>query len=142
MVVVRPLARQTGMVNVLVTYYNMLAVQRNCDIFFVGVIGNTFVIGAVLVERTLRNMGVAFIINLAVVDLVVTAWLIPVILANVLAVRKKILKFKFHFHLHDVRSSQKLIFLFYLVRIHARSRQHKTSTGRLKCVSKHSRPSG
>nr|CAB3264062.1 melatonin receptor type 1B-A-like [Phallusia mammillata] len=49
-----------------------------------GIVGNLFVIGAALTEKRLRNMGVAFIINLAFADLVITAWYLPVVLANVI----------------------------------------------------------
>ncbi|CAK8692619.1 melatonin receptor type 1A-like [Clavelina lepadiformis] len=54
-------------------------------VILIGIVGNVFVIGATLVERQLRNMGVTFIINLAVADLIITAWYLPVVLANVIA---------------------------------------------------------
>lgn len=54
-------------------------------IILVGVIGNVSIIGAIILEKKLKFVGNAFIVNLAVADLIVTAYVIPGVLANVIA---------------------------------------------------------
>lgn len=54
-------------------------------VIVLGTLGNIFVIVVVNVEKTLRKRnGVQFIVNLAVADMFITAWYLPVVLANVL----------------------------------------------------------
>ena len=53
-----------------------------CIVAFVGSIGNTFIIGAVCMQKRLRVRGNAFIINLAVADLIITAYIMPMGLAT------------------------------------------------------------
>lgn len=48
----------------------------------IGIIGNLLIIGAVLFNKSLRKRNNAFVINLAVADLVVTAFIMPVNLAS------------------------------------------------------------
>lgn len=54
-------------------------------IMLVGLVGNVSIIGAIVLEKKLKFVGNAFIVNLAVADLIVTAYVIPGILANVIA---------------------------------------------------------
>ena len=42
-----------------------------------GIVGNTFIIGAVILQRQLRTLGNVFIVNLAVADLVVVSFIMP-----------------------------------------------------------------
>jgi len=54
-------------------------------IIVLGTLGNILVIVVVNVEKTLRKRnGVQFIVNLAIADLYITAWYLPIVLANVL----------------------------------------------------------
>ncbi|XP_039263412.2 melatonin receptor type 1A-like [Styela clava] len=54
-------------------------------IILVGLIGNISIIGAIVLEKKLKFVGNAFIVNLAVADLIVTAYVVPGILANEIA---------------------------------------------------------
>uniref|UniRef100_H2ZQW3 G-protein coupled receptors family 1 profile domain-containing protein n=1 Tax=Ciona savignyi TaxID=51511 RepID=H2ZQW3_CIOSA len=60
-------------------------------VIVIGVVGNLFVIGAVRCERRLKNCGVGFVINLAIADLAITAWYLPIVLANVASDYRNIL---------------------------------------------------
>ena len=46
-----------------------------------GIVGNTFIIGAVILQRQLRTLGNVLIVNLAVVDLIVVSFIMPLGLA-------------------------------------------------------------
>nr|XP_018672604.1 melatonin receptor type 1B-A-like isoform X2 [Ciona intestinalis] len=54
-------------------------------VIVIGSIGNLLIIGSIRCERRLKNSGVGFITNLALADLAITAWYMPVVLANVLS---------------------------------------------------------
>lgn len=53
---------------------NIFLLVITCITCIVGVVGNTLVIGAVLTYKPLRRLGNAFIVNLAVADLCVSAF--------------------------------------------------------------------
>ena len=53
-----------------------------CAVSVVGTIGNVFIIGAVCLSRRLRVRGNVFIINLAVADLIITSYIMPIGLAT------------------------------------------------------------
>ena len=44
---------------------------------FLGTIGNLLVIGGVCIHKPLRTFGNAFVVNLAVADLIVTSYIMP-----------------------------------------------------------------
>ena len=48
----------------------------------VGTIGNLFIIGAVCLNKRLRKLGHVFVVNLAIADLVITAYIMPTGLAT------------------------------------------------------------
>ncbi len=48
----------------------------------IGTVGNLFIIGAVCVYKNLRTIGHVFIVNLAVADLIITAYIMPTGLAT------------------------------------------------------------
>lgn len=50
-----------------------------------GTISNLFIIGAIIIDKQLKNLGNVFIVNLAVVDLLVTATVFPILSANTIA---------------------------------------------------------
>ena len=49
------------------------------------------IIAAVYADHKLRVTGISYVLNLAVVDLFITAWYLPIILANILAVISELL---------------------------------------------------
>ncbi|KAJ8020289.1 putative G-protein coupled receptor No18 [Holothuria leucospilota] len=57
------------------TIVNTLLLIVTVMLSFVGIIGNTLVIGSVMVYKPLRRLGNAFIVNLAVADLFVSAFI-------------------------------------------------------------------
>ncbi len=48
----------------------------------IGTVGNLFIIGAVCVYKRLRTLGHVFVVNLAVADLIITAYIMPIGLAT------------------------------------------------------------
>ncbi|XP_039269691.2 melatonin receptor type 1A-like [Styela clava] len=54
-------------------------------VILLGIVGNISIIGAILLEKKLKFAGNAFIVNLAVADLVVTSYVLPGVLANVIS---------------------------------------------------------
>lgn len=53
-----------------------------CVVSVFGTIGNVFIIGAVCLQKTLRVRGSVFIINLAIADLIITSYIMPIGLAT------------------------------------------------------------
>jgi len=50
------------------------------------------IIAAVYADHKLRVTGISYVLNLAVVDLFITAWYLPIILANILAGYQNVLE--------------------------------------------------
>ena len=53
-----------------------------CVVAIFGTFGNVFIIGAVCLHRKLRVRGNIFVVNLAVADLVITSYIMPIGLAT------------------------------------------------------------
>ena len=53
-----------------------------CLVSIFGTIGNIFIIGAVCLQKNLRVRGSVFVINLAVADLIITSYIMPIGLAT------------------------------------------------------------
>ena len=53
-----------------------------CIVCLMGVLGNLFIISAVLINKSLRTLNNVFIVNLAVADLIITSFVMPISLAT------------------------------------------------------------